>query len=302
MTCASRFEPFEVHGSPPGLDRIKRPDEMTKTSRSSTVATEQSFHKHYAAIWGIERWQTSLYPALSDPMRQCALVNLYTPADTLRDFEDRKDEYERLSFPSIGAPGHVHCLVQRAGRDEGESTTAKTALPIPEMAGSHRTSQRLKTHRNLDAASVLAAHLLNVHPGETVVDLCAAPGGKSIVLTENIWPFLHSKILNEALTTQTQRQGHLTSDALDGPRYKRLTENLKASLPAELFHSKDITIHRIDGTDPLAYRRLSIGGVGYDKVLVDAPCSSERHIIHAHLAAQASGRIASEMANWRPGS
>ncbi|KAI7114418.1 hypothetical protein KC352_g34666 [Hortaea werneckii] len=41
---------------------------------------------------------------------------------------------------------------------------------------------------------------------------------------------------------------------------------------------------------------------GYDKILVDAPCSSERHIIHAHLKAKASGNAAPEMTNWRPGS
>jgi 16S rRNA C967 or C1407 C5-methylase (RsmB/RsmF family) len=157
------------------------------------------------------------------------------------------------------------------------------------------------THWNLDAASVLAANLLKAQLGETVLDLCAAPGGKSIVLAQNIWPSLRSKP-SDGFASLPQNRSHLTSNELDGLRYKRLAENLKAYLPTELFHSRRITTHRIDGTDPLAHRKLSIGGIGYDKVLVDAPCSSERHIIHAHLAAQAGGRIAPEMANWRPGS
>jgi 16S rRNA (cytosine967-C5)-methyltransferase len=35
-----------------------------------------------------------------------------------------------------------------------------------------------------DAASMLAAHLVEPQPGETVLDLCAAPGGKSTHLAE----------------------------------------------------------------------------------------------------------------------
>jgi 16S rRNA C967 or C1407 C5-methylase (RsmB/RsmF family) len=77
---------------------------------------------------------------------------------------------------------------------------------------------------------------------------------------------------------------------------------MKFYIPAELIHSKSGTIRRLDCTNPLAHRNLSIGGAGYDKVLVDARCSSERHVIHAHLAAQVGGRTAPEMANWRPGS
>jgi len=58
----------------------------------------------------------------------------------------------------------------------------------------------------------------------------------------------------------------------------------------------------LDGADSKAVSSLPNGAGGYDKVLLDAPCSSERHIIHAHVKAEASGRIAEEMARWRPGS
>ena len=86
----------------------------------------------------------------------------------------------------------------------------------------------------------------------------------------------------------------------DRARHKHLTDNLKAYLPTRLFHSKSISIPEIDSTDILAYRKLYLGGEGYDRVLVDAPSSSERHIIHAHLNARAAGRVAQEMCYSRP--
>jgi 16S rRNA C967 or C1407 C5-methylase (RsmB/RsmF family) len=73
-----------------------------------------------------------------------------------------------------------------------------------------------------------------------------------------------------------------------------------------LFDSGQVVPFKIDGTSPKAEHGLRVktpsGAVAYDKVLVDAPCSSERHIIHSHAKAVASGRIAEEMATWRPGS
>jgi 16S rRNA C967 or C1407 C5-methylase (RsmB/RsmF family) len=55
----------------------------------------------------------------------------------------------------------------------------------------------------------------------------------------------------------------------------------------------------IDGSEKSAATDLPFGEGGYSKVLLDAPCSSERHIIHAHVKANASGQIAEEMSNWK---
>jgi hypothetical protein len=72
------------------------------------------------------------------------------------------------------------------------------------------------THWNLDAASVLVAHMLNVQLDETVLDLCAAPGGKFIDTSSrgDI-----ERILNSAYTStgtpNYDRAGRSTSQALD---------------------------------------------------------------------------------------
>lgn len=270
---------------------------MTKTSRNTAAAAEESFHKHYAAIWGEQRWLDSLYPALSGPTRYAALVNRYA---SISDFWqaiaeagiDRKD-LEELRLPrndsvSPSKSNGILCFARAASPSE------PAAFPPPQPA----MFSELLTHWNLDAASALVAHLLDVQPGESVLDLCAAPGGKSIALAQSMFPTSHAEATPVAITTTPT--GVLRSNEADGRRQKKLAENLQAYLPGQLIKQGNLQCLHVDGTSTSANALLAPGR--YDKVLVDAPCSSERHIVHAHIKAKAAGNTAPEMANWRAGS
>ena len=92
-----------------------------------------------------------------------------------------------------------------------------------------------------DAAAALPARLLAVQPGERVVDLCAAPGGKTAQLAAA-----------GAAVTAVER---------DPKRAARLRENLaRLQLPAEVVV-----------TDAVQW---DAGGAQFDAVLLDAPCSA----------------------------
>lgn len=54
-------------------------------------------------------------------------------------------------------------------------------------AQKHRAG-KLKDYYLLNAASVLAVLALGVESGEKVLDMCAAPGGKSIAMLQYAWP------------------------------------------------------------------------------------------------------------------
>jgi 16S rRNA (cytosine967-C5)-methyltransferase len=91
-----------------------------------------------------------------------------------------------------------------------------------------------------DASAAVPARLLAVGPGETVLDLCAAPGGKTLQLAAA-----------GAAVTAVDRSG---------PRLTRLAENLaRTGLAAEVVEA-----------DAAAWADPRV----FDAVLLDAPCSA----------------------------
>jgi 16S rRNA C967 or C1407 C5-methylase (RsmB/RsmF family) len=281
---------------------------MGKTHRNLASAAEDSFHKHYASIWGRKRWENSLYPALAEPTRYAALVNRYAPISDFWQSIDSaqipREELQQLQFPVVTdnrrlAVGGILCFSRGTTQvwQDGKLSTTPSALPFPQPRPSESHPAHLFTHWNLDAASALAAHLLDIKPGEAVLDLCAAPGGKSVSLAQKMWPAWHADDSDLHHAVLGSAMAPLSSNEADARRQKRLSDNLRAYLPPHLVNEGLVQCSSMNGTSTSA-KFLA----GYDKVLVDAPCSSERHIIHAHLKAKASGNAAPEMTNWRPGS
>lgn len=90
-----------------------------------------------------------------------------------------------------------------------------------------------------DAAAALPAKALNAQPGERVLDLCAAPGGKTLQLAAT--------------------GADVTALDISGPRMARVEENLKRTgLSARL-----VTTDALHYVDDL-----------FDAILLDAPCSA----------------------------
>lgn len=284
---------------------------MTKTHRKAATSSVDAFDRHYIAIWGEERWQKSLRPALEQPTRYACLLNRYVPLEASKQkLSHPSTEEVSLHLPKASDREATNVLLPNLVARYAKSADGPSPVPSSEpFPAPIPVAGQLYSHWNLDAASSLVAHLLDVQQGENVLDLCAAPGGKSVSLAQNIWAHYHaddSDAKSKALQEKRLQLGTLHSNEADTPRQRRLAENLRAYLPKALFDSQRVVTLRVDGTSPKAHYELVVktsdGTVNYDKVLVDAPCSSERHIIHAHANARLGGREAPEMANWRPGS
>lgn len=107
----------------------------------------------------------------------------------------------------------------------------------------------------LDAGSVVAARSLGVESGDRVLDMCAAPGGKSLILAESIGA-----------------EGELVANELSFARRERLVKVIQQYVPRE---SRDNIW--VKGSDAVKFGLKEPGT--FDKVLLDAPCSGERHLL-----------------------
>ena len=98
-----------------------------------------------------------------------------------------------------------------------------------------------------EPSAMTPARILPVEPGDRVLDVCAAPGGKS---TE--------------LAAKLQGKGVLVSNDISNSRAKALLKNL------ELFGSRNsLILSEAPGKLTERFRGF------FDKILVDAPCSGE---------------------------
>ncbi|NCC65533.1 MAG: RsmB/NOP family class I SAM-dependent RNA methyltransferase, partial [Spirochaetia bacterium] len=107
----------------------------------------------------------------------------------------------------------------------------------------------------MDEASILAAKALSVQSGDSVLDMCAAPGGKTLVIASSL-----------------QGTGTLISNDRSSARRARLHQVITDHLDEPWRNNIVVTGH--DASRWALYEQEA-----YDKILLDAPCSSERHVI-----------------------
>lgn len=98
-----------------------------------------------------------------------------------------------------------------------------------------------------EPSAMAPVELLNVQPGDRVLDLCAAPGGKSTQIAAKL-----------------QRRGFLLSNEIHPARAKILSENVERMGIANACVTNETPAHL-----------AQVFPEYFDKILVDAPCSGE---------------------------
>ncbi|WP_298719833.1 16S rRNA (cytosine(967)-C(5))-methyltransferase RsmB [uncultured Oceanisphaera sp.] len=138
-------------------------------------------------------------------------------------------------------------LLQQNGQEAESDNLADSALRLARPVDVATLPGFELGHSSVqDAAAQMAAQLLDAAPGETVLDACAAPGGKTAHILER----------QPALA-------QLVAVDMDGERLKRVHQNLeRIGLQA--------TVIQGDAAQPADWWQ----GEAFDRILLDAPCSA----------------------------
>jgi 16S rRNA (cytosine967-C5)-methyltransferase len=195
----------------------------------------EEVEKRWAKAWGRKMLEAARDAVASPP-----------PIDlTLADPVETEDWGQRLGAQSL-LPGHLRLPPQSR---------------IAELPGYAEGAWWVQ-----DVAASMPARLLGAGHGRTALDLCAAPGGKTMQLAAASW--------------------QVTAVDVSESRLARLNENL-----ARTMLSAETVVADARGYDP---------GHGFDAVLVDAPCSATGIFRrHPDVLHRARPRVIAEMAEMQ---
>ena len=180
--------------------------------------------------WLIERWATSFGVEATEAF---ARANNTVPRTAFRMVKNRANEANVLErLKTAGA------TLERSDVAEGAWRVSGATAIVRELSLAGEIYLQ-------DEASQLVPQLLNAEPGERVLDLCAAPGGKTTLIAD--------RAEDKALVIAADR--------------------FPARLATVIATTK---LHQLKSIKPLlldAGDKLPFAAATFDKVLVDAPCS-----------------------------
>jgi len=181
-------------------------------------------------VWLIERWASSFGVEEAEAF---ARANNTVPRTAFRIVANRANQSDVLSkLSAAGATLESSDIVNGAWRVSG----ATSLLREMSIAGEIYLQ---------DEASQLVADAMEVKRGERVLDLCAAPGGKTTLMADRAG--------DAAFIVAADRSSTRMATVVSTTRLHEL---------------KSITPVILDATEQLPFERES-----FDRVLVDAPCS-----------------------------
>ncbi len=163
----------------------------------------------------------------------------------------KKNKKEQGSAPLKGAAGFEQYYSSLYG-ERWESLKQAFAAPTDSVEFKLEGAQK---PYYLDSASIFAAQCLPLREAADILDLCAAPGGKTLVLASRMNP--------DAVLYSNERSPQ---------RKHRLAVVVEECLPTDI--NQRVKVSCSDGSTWCTRQSEC-----FDSILLDAPCSSERHVI-----------------------
>jgi 16S rRNA (cytosine967-C5)-methyltransferase len=208
---------------------------------------------------GLDRKRGTIrYPDSGDPVSRLAMLHSH-PVWLVKRWVSRygvETAEALLQANNRPAPLTIRTNILKTTRSalkvaleaEGAQVAETTSSPVGlDLISSPQWLRTLQSYRDgwfmvQDQAAQIISLLLLPQPGETVMDACAAPGGKTTHLAELM-----------------QNRGMVVALELDASRMAKIRENSSRHGTSIVSPRQGNAVHFHDGT--------------FDRVLVDAPCS-----------------------------
>ncbi|TSK17994.1 tRNA (cytosine(34)-C(5))-methyltransferase, mitochondrial [Bagarius yarrelli] len=230
---------------------LVKADTRGRAERKVCAAVLELFNSQYSEELG-EVWSSAREVLLNPHCWQYGvLLNRFSDHSDVKSILNSLGYYSLLSHPESPIAQSLQCLVHR------------DAVRLPTQR--HRPGW-LKQYYLLNAASLLPVLALDVRDGESVLDLCSAPGGKALAVL------------------QTANPGLLHCNEVDQSRFEWLVKTLESYVPRELIDTLIVTNE--DGRN-IGREKKDM----FNKVLVDAPCSNDRSWLFSSCDQQVELRL-----------
>lgn len=294
---------------------------------------ETGWQATHQKAFGKERWR-ELIRSLRSPVTHVAWVNSFCSEEVQRRTRAEKQLRDHEHIPLVSALPDGSAIQGETGDLEDEDARLSLAAAEQTSANSVAKGQEstevnlievpLNPIYYLDGASVVAALALRVKPGDAVLDLCSAPGGKALMLASLLFNSSARQSDNEIVEAvnvplpekssegytsvapperkkvvqPAERAGLLVCNESSRPRCQRLRRNMASFLPPHLLAAGgQVHVTNCDAATASDVAMVPIQRLGpFDKILVDAPCTSDRHLAHqgaSALSKWAAGAIKS---------
>ncbi|GAB0094294.1 5-methylcytosine rRNA methyltransferase NSUN4 [Sergentomyia squamirostris] len=192
-----------------------------------------------------------------DPEVSEGLLEDFLPATKIKGLEDwvfESDHYKyyksTTDFPlkiepqtEFHFPEHLHIFTYEKGN-------------VNRFASPRRCVTGSISHYLLDGASILPPLALGIQPGDTVLDACSAPGGKALIMLQTLYP--------DVLVCCDIPESRVN-------RIKKVMNDFVYDFKENWEEKRCLIIH--------SDARLLTEYKTYDKILVDVPCTTDRHCL-----------------------
>lgn len=226
------------------------------TSASKPPAEAVDYKKPLEKV--IEEDSDIEYGRIVDPNFGVAGLYEFIPATKIKGMEDyvfESDHYRYYSntadFPlkvEMELNFRIPDNLQLYSYENGNVSTFRSP---------RKSTTGVFSHFLMDGASVLPPLVLNIQPGDHVFDACAAPGGKSLLMLQTHLPKV------------------LVSNDIQESRCRRIRKIMDQFIYDfdTSWNNHRCIIRKEDARNVADYGT-------YDKVLVDVPCTTDRHAVN----------------------